>query len=718
MSQFHAKAAAGILAGLTLLVGSGCIPKPLPLPEPEQTTEEDEATNFSGFEALPTSSAYDFANGGGGTNAVRPPGSDVLADDFESVRAYLQNHVRDALVPSNTLSGLAYSDTAIALICPTGEIPEDAVRRVKGDLLLVELLMQGRIVGRLMGVQDLDALVRAIAERLAASADAPTNDTATATSWIIAKRAWNDQIATAMGVRDAAKAVGGVRRLAELVATLQLLGGEVHLQDLGSPEWAKKLREKSPDRIVAEAAAGVYGLPPAFANRYANDLLRDIATLELIGFESDRLRDPGVQRDILQQGWQMFTRGEVLKSLGLPGNAGISASPGEILRQASIVQLMGGNHSNPSSYGVVREFDRMALSLSKTVKKVNSQNNGGQNPAAGSPGGSDSNATNSNTSAGPGPSPGDRPGSNPASPSSPSSNPGNTSNPGGSGGQPNGSQGTSTSPNGTNSSNSDGNSSHTPTDTSSSDDTTQSSDGLTFEVETRQTSDHTFIATEIWIASDGTRYEGSSVEFSDGDGDGTYTAATDSNWGVYEGSMPADGSHAAERDEDGTTTFQVDQSDTGGQSTTDSQEQADAADSQSTEGSMTQDQYYARQRLWLGFSNVFLIANARGNFLALALGDFRTGTGNSTPVPEGGSVGWISPSSDQEIPRWFWGDPFEADAARSGDIVPREDPSSHGGNVINPTPDAIGGPGAPYQIPSILPNTGPSPGGHVPMPIR
>jgi len=719
MSPFHAKAAAGILAGLTLLVGSGCIPQPVPLPEPKQTTEEEEATDFSGFESLPTSSSYDFANGSGGSNAVRPPGSDVLADDMEDVKSYLRNHVADALQPSNTLSGLWYYETAIRAICDAGSIPESAVRQVKGDLLLTELLKQAKTVGCLLGVEDTDALVRAIAARLAPSADAAADPTATSATWITAKRAWNDEIAKALGVGDAARAVGGIRRLVEFVSILQILGQDIAPSDLRSSEWVRKLRNTSTDRIIAEAAAEGLGLPPSFANRHARDLLNDAATLQLIGFDGN-LRDPGVQREIEKQGWRMFIRSQVLQSLGLPSNAGISASPAEIIRQASLVDLMGGDHSKPSNYAVVRDFDRGVLSLGGAIKKVNDNNNGGQNSNTNSRNNSNSNSTNPDSTAGPGSSPGDRPSSNPAStPATPSNSNSNTNTSGSSGTAPSGGQqsgGQSSNNNNNSSANSGG--TDLPAGTPDSTPSGQSGDGLTFEVETQQTGDHTFVATEIWIAADGTRYEGASVEFSDGDGDGTYTAATDSNWGTYEGSMPADGSHAAERDDEGTTTFQVDQDDDSGQSSdSDAQEQAEASDSSSS-GSMTQDQYYARQRLWLGFSNTLLLANARGNLLALALGDFRTGTGNSTPVPEGGSVGWISPAGDQDIPRWFFGDPYEADAARSGEIVPREDQSSHGGNVINPGPDAPGGSGAPYQIPTVMPNGGPGTSGHAPSPLR
>lgn len=635
----------------------------------------------------------------------RASGSNIMEDDLPAVLRYLANRYRGSVASSSTFSGKAFTSAAAAALINNNLVSETAMANLQNDMAMVALAMQVREAAEQIGAEDPAAVQDAFAARAAAASAAAPNATAQATVWMTTKRAANDAIAAGAGVRDAARAVGGVKQLLELEGALQAVGSELDVRD---PAVVRDLRANSPAAIVARETAAAFGLPPSFANRFAQDLLRDVATLQLVGSELD-LRDPGVQRGIMRDGWRVTIFREALRGLGLPGNAPVAgADLQELMRQAGKIDLLGGDHSQVESYDVLRSMEMGGMGLAEGRARLQgiagaaggaggNQAGVGTQPGAGSqPGNSNSNSNSSSSGNTP------RGGGRPAS-DGPSSQ-------GGQQGQ--GSQG-SQQPS-------------TPAEdpgTGGESDEGMQDGNVDMVVRVTHNSDGSYTATTMGCNSGGCESYGSET-YTDSDGDGDY----EGDKGGQTPSKPAEGDYNGDMDQDGdgvdyayepdnSTNSDSSNSNSGDDSDTASDDTANSNSGDDTSGSGSDvsftpsDESRHRGNMWFGFDWVYLMSSLNGDaYTVLTNGLNPNGTVDTTPAPDGSNVGWTRPTGDVPIRQWFGGDPTEdMPPPPSGTPEPVANPRV--GGQINPDRNGDGaGTGAGG---GVLPG-GSGPGGGMP----
>lgn len=632
-------------------------------------------------------------------------------------------HHGSAVQRSATVSGYAFTAEAAAAIAARGEVSASAMARVRNDMVLVEALVRSAAASQAMGS---DALPAAIADRaaarLAALSGPATNEANRDLALAQARRAAEGQISREAGVAAAASAAGGLKNLMEVAASVQLLGGDGNPQD---PAFVDELRRSSGEHIVTRAAANGFGLPPDLANRHAKDILKDVASLQSLGVDS--LADPAIHDDLRRMGWHMVIRRQALRSLGLPDDAIISAHPEEILRQGAKLAGLNADHTDPRSYDVLRNMEAGRLSEANGKARLQaiadangfvsadawrdgilaaagrgggdqSGNSGNGQPGTGSGSGTGGDATSATRPPLPGTGGG---GSTSSTPPAPGASGSSGSGQGGSGG----------------------------------DSTSEVGDGaVDLVVRISYNADGSYTATTMMCGSGGACETIGSERFTDTDGNGSYEGAD----GGTAPSKPAEGDYYGRVDSDGDgVDFEYEQSDSSGSSSGSNNSGSEGSGGQngaggesgsdagnSGGGSGGSDDSAGRpspeRRYWLGAMQSYSVimianaANAEGNVIALMAGDFIRGTGNSTPVPEGASMGWTRPTGDVPI-RDYLSNPGTAQLPLPSDPGPAPTPTPDP-NRINPLPDSsVGGP--PIQMPVIQqPRPVPSLGGSVPAP--
>ncbi|MBK8913894.1 MAG: hypothetical protein IPM64_04690 [Phycisphaerales bacterium] len=612
------------------------------------------------------------------------------SDDWNVIVDNMKVHHGSAVQPAATLSGYAFTAEAAAAIAARGLVSAAAIASVQNDMVLTEALVRTPAAAQFVGA---DAVAPAIADRLAARlapmAGPPQSEAGRDTSLILLRRAMNDAAATEAGVREAARAAGGLKDLMEVSAAVQLVGGDGNPQD---PAFVNELRRSSREHIVTRAAANGLGLPPDLANRHAQDILKDAASLQSLGH--DALWDPNFHNDIRRMGWQMAIRRQALRSQRLPDDAVISAQAGEILRQAAKVAGLGGDPSDTRSYDVIRNMEggRMTEAKGRARLRAIADANGytppgpavgnGGTGGSGNGGGGTGSGGGTGAGAGAGAADGTRPplpgtgGSTGRSSGGGSGTPGTPPAPGASDGEQGGSGGDSTTALG------DGN--------------------VDVVVRVTHNADGSYNATAMLCDSGGTcEAVGSSERFTDADGDGSY----EGDKGGSSSSKPAEGDYYGDLDDNSNLVnygYEADGAAGGGESGS-----ADPpADDNDAAGIPSPE-----RRHYLGAMqsySVIMIAmrsNREGDMFALMAGDFLTGTGDSTPTPD--AVFYTRPTGDVPI-RDYLSNPGQAQPPLPADPGAAPTPTPNP-NQINPSPDSTTG-GPPIQMPVIQLPPPPVPG--------
>lgn len=633
---------------------------------------------------------------------------DFWSDDWNVIIENMSVHHGSAVQPAATLSGYAFTAEAAAAIAARGMVSAAAIARVRNDMVLTEALVRVSAPAQLVGA---DAAPWQIADRLAARlapmAGPAPSDAGQDASLVLLRRALNDAAASEAGVQAAARAAGGLKNLMEVSAAVQTMGGDGNPQD---PAFVNELRRSSREHIVTRAAANGLGLPPDLANRHAQDILTDAAFLQASGM-GELLSDPAIQNDIRRMGWHMVKRRQALRSQGLPDDALISAHGDEILRQAAKVAGMGGDPSDLRSYDVIRSVEggRMTEASGRARLRAIADANGytpPQGPGSGSGGTSNGSGGGSSPGSGSGPTGGagsgagaaDAGGSRPPLPGS-----------GGSSGRSSGgSSGTQTTPRAPGAS---GGPNGGEQGGSGGDSTSGVGDGnVEMVVRITHNSDGSYNASTMMCDGGGNcETLGSTERFTDADGDGHY----EGDQGGSSSSKPAEGDYSGDLDDDTNSVnygYEGDGTGDGGESGS-----ADPpADDDSAGYASPEARHFLGAMQSYSVIMIAIRANTEGNMVALMAGDFLTGTGDSTPTPDGG-VAYTRPTGDVPI-RDYLSNPGQAQPPlpASPGAAPTPTPNP---NQINPSPDSTTG-GPPIQMPVIQlpPPPVPGAGGRAPAP--